>query len=60
MDKKYIIEFTENEVDVLNEIFKVSIKKFNQKIIKNGIKLNKKTDTFFSAVNKIYNVKREL
>lgn len=60
MNKKYIIEFTEKEVDVLNEIFKVSIKKFNQKMVKSGMKANKKTDVFFSAVNKIYNVKREL
>lgn len=58
MDKKYIIEFTEKEVDVLNEIFKVSIKKFNQKMVKGGMKANKKTDVFFSAVNKIYSVKK--
>lgn len=60
MDKKYIIEFNEKEIDVLNEIFKVSIKKFNQKMFKSGMKSNKKTDLFFSAVNKIYNAKREL
>lgn len=60
MDKKYIIEFTEQEIDVLNQIFKISVKKFNQKILKSGMKTNKKTDVFFSAINKIYNVKREL
>lgn len=58
MDKKYIIEFSEKEIDILNEVFKVSIKKFNQKMVKGGMKANKKTDTFFSAINKIYNVKK--
>lgn len=59
VSKKYIVEFTEDEIDTLNEIFKISIKKFNLKFSRNkNIKNNKKTDTFFSAINKIYNARK--
>lgn len=59
MSKSYNIEFTEEEIDTMNEIFKISIKKFNKQLAKGGkIRESKKTNVFFSAINKFYNAKK--
>ena len=59
-NKTYNITFTEDEIDLLNNIFKVSIKKFNKNIAKNHMNpKNKQVDLFFNAINKIYNAKSE-
>lgn len=56
LNKIYNIEFTEDEINTMNEIFKISIKKFN-KFKKKGVnyRVSKKSDYFFSVVNKFYN-----
>jgi len=60
MEKKYNIEFTEEEVILANNIFKIMSNNINKKFakIKNkniNNKVNKELNLVYSIVNKFYN-----
>lgn len=58
--KPYIIEFTKDEIDFINNMFKHASNNLNKKLskIKDSEKRKvKEVDLFYSIVNKFYNVK---
>jgi len=57
--KKYIIEFTDDEIEVVNGIFKVAQKNLHKQLLKKqNLKNDRKIDLFFSVINKFYNAKK--
>lgn len=61
MEKTYNIEFSESEIDVANNIFKIMSKSINKQLGKAQdvkTKKSKELDCFFSVINKFYNVKK--
>lgn len=62
--KKYYIEFTQDEIDFANIMFKNSSKNLNKKLSKFNInknekeKVSKELNIFYSIVNKFYSVNK--
>lgn len=60
MKNKYVIEFTEDEIDFTNKVFKTSLKNINKikmKACNRNVQSNKDLDLFYSVINKFYNAK---